>query len=57
MLGFAILRSQKDQVLGMSSLVFGILLIGAGALAYFANAALKPGGWALPPEEKPQSAV
>ncbi len=51
LLGFSILRSQHEQVLGMSSFAFGILLIGAGVLVYFLNLALKPAGWA-PAAEK-----
>src|SRR5438552_18641184 len=34
LLGFSILRSQHEQVLGMSSFAFGLLLIGAGVLVY-----------------------
>jgi amino acid transporter len=52
LLGFSIVRSQHEQVLGISSFAFGILLIVAGVLAYFANLALKPAGWA-PVVEKP----
>jgi amino acid transporter len=51
LLGFSILRSQHEQVLGMSSFVFGMLLIGAGVLVYFLNLALKPAGWAPAAEE------
>ena len=46
LLGFSIVRSQTEQVLGMSSFAFGMILIGAGVLAYFVNHALKPAGWA-----------
>jgi amino acid transporter len=46
LLGFAIMRSQSEQILGMSSFTFGILLILAGAVAYFVNIAVKPMGWA-----------
>src|SRR5207248_2582661 len=42
LLGFSVVRSQHEQVLGMSSLSFGIILIGAGVLAYLLNLALKP---------------
>ena len=52
LLGFSIVRSQHEQVLGMSSFAFGMLLIGAGVLAYVLNLALKPAGWA-PVAEKP----
>jgi hypothetical protein len=56
LLGFAILRSEHEVVLGMSSLVFGLIMIGAGILAYAINHALKPAGWA-PPEPKPELAA
>jgi amino acid transporter len=52
LLGFSILRSQTEQVLGMSSFVFGMVVIGAGILAYFLNLALKPAGWTVA-EQKP----
>jgi amino acid transporter len=46
LLGFAIIRSEHEVVLGMSSLWFGLILIGAGVVAYLINHALKPAGWA-----------
>jgi amino acid transporter len=46
LLGFSVLRSQSEQVLGMSSFAFGMLLIAAGVLVYGLNTALKPAGWA-----------
>lgn len=52
LLGFSIFRGQHEQVLGMSDLAFGMILIGAGVLAYLLNTALKPQGWAAP--EKPE---
>jgi amino acid transporter len=52
LLGFSIFRSQHEQVLGMSDLAFGMILIGAGVVAYVLNTVLKPDGWAAP--EKPQ---
>ena len=55
MLGFSIVRSQHEEVLGMSSFAFGMLLIGAGAVAYGLLHAVKPDGWA-PSAEKPQAA-
>ena len=42
----SIVRSQHEQVLGMSSFAFGMLLITAGVLAYILNLKLKPAGWA-----------
>jgi amino acid transporter len=57
LLGFSVVRSQHEQVLGMSSFSFGTLLIGAGVLAYALKHALKPSGWTTPPQEKPQPAA
>jgi amino acid transporter len=55
MLGFSIVRSQHEEVLGMSSFAFGMLLIGAGIVAYTLMHVVKPEGWA-PSAEKPQAA-
>jgi amino acid transporter len=55
LLGFAIVRSQSETVLGMSSFVFGLILMGAGVVAYAINRALKPQGWASA-EPKPELA-
>jgi amino acid transporter len=57
LLGFAIARSQHEQVLGMSSFTFGVILMGVGVVAYFLNHALKPEGWTPQPQEKPQPAA
>ena len=54
LLGFSIMRSQHEQVLGMSSFTFGMILIGAGVLAYALNVAVKPAGWTAT-GENPQS--
>jgi len=54
LLGFSIMRSQHEQVLGMSSFAFGMILIGAGVLAYALNVAVKPAGWTAT-GENPQS--
>ena len=56
MLGFAILRSEHEVVLGMSSLWFGLIVIGAGVVAYVINHALKPAGWASE-QPKPEMAA
>jgi amino acid transporter len=45
LLGFSVVRSQSEHVLGISAFAFGMLLIGAGVVAYFVNVALKPAGW------------
>ena len=56
MLGFSIFRSEHETVAGMSSFAFGMILIGAGVVAYILNHALKPEGWAAG-AEKPQVAA
>jgi amino acid transporter len=55
LLGFSVVRSQTEQVLGMSSFAFGMLLIAAGVVAYVLNHALRPQGWA--PARKPEAAA
>ena len=55
LLGFAVIRSEREVVLGMSALLFGLIVIGAGVLVYLINHALKPAGWA-PTEPKPELA-
>jgi amino acid transporter len=57
LLGFSVFRSQSEQVLGMSSFAFGMILIGAGVVAYGLNHALKPAGWRAAAEEKPRPAA
>jgi amino acid transporter len=53
LLAFSVVRSQHEQVLGMSSFSFGLLLIGSGVLAYLLNTALKPAGWGAAEEAEP----
>ena len=57
LLGFSVIRSEHESVLGMSSFAFGMILIAAGFLAYAVNHLLKPAGWAGMREEKPQPAA
>jgi amino acid transporter len=57
LLGFAVVGSEHESVLGMSSFAFGMILIAAGFVAYFINHALKPAGWTAPSESKPQPAA
>jgi amino acid transporter len=45
LLGFSIIRSETEHVLGVSSFAFGMILIAAGMVAYAIKHALKPGGW------------
>jgi amino acid transporter len=51
LLGFALVRSESEQVWGMSSFTFGAIVIGAGVVAYVLKQVLKPAGWALPQEQ------
>jgi hypothetical protein len=57
LLGFSVVRSQSEQVWGMSSFSFGMILIAAGVVAYLLNRFLKPEGWtspaAIPADERP----
>jgi amino acid transporter len=53
LLGFSVIRSEHESVLGMSSFAFGMILIAAGFVAYAVNHLLKPGGWTVH-EERPQ---
>jgi len=57
LLAFSVIRSEHESILGMSSLAFGMILIGAGVVAYFVNHALKPEGWAEAPKNNPQPAA
>ena len=52
LLGFSVVRSQTEQIWGMSSFAFGMILIAGGIVAYGLNHLLKPGGWTVPAEEK-----
>jgi amino acid transporter len=51
LLGFAIARSEHEVVLGMSSFFFGLIVVGAGVVAYVINHAVKPAGWAAVPQK------
>jgi amino acid transporter len=57
LLGLAIFRSETEQVLGMSSFAFGMILIGTGVLAYGLNHMLKPEGWAPVPTQNSETAA
>ncbi len=56
LLGFAVLNSEHEAILGMSAFWFGLIVMGAGVVAYAINHALKPAGWARP-EPKPELAA
>jgi amino acid transporter len=47
LLGFDLVRSQSESILGMSSFAFGALLVAAGVLVYAVNQAVRPAGWAV----------
>jgi amino acid transporter len=53
LLGFDLVRSQSEQIAGMSSFAFGAIVIGAGVLAYILNQVLKPAGWAVGERPEP----
>ena len=45
LLGFAMVHGESEQIWGMSGLVFGLLLIAGGFLAYWAQSAIRKDGW------------
>ena len=56
LLGFAIVRGQSESILGMSAFYFGLIVMGAGVVAYVVNHIVKPSGWAEA-EPKPELAA
>ena len=54
LLGFSVVHSQGERLLGMNALVFGVLLIIAGFLAYW-PCALKNTSWAAVPVPFPEA--
>jgi amino acid transporter len=57
LLGFSVIRSEHESILGMSSFAFGMILIAVGVVAYAVNHLLKPSGWTAPAQGKPQPAA
>jgi amino acid transporter len=55
LLGFSVVRSQSEQVWGMSAFTLGLILIGAGVGAYFLSLVVRPA--ALHSSQKPETAV
>ncbi|HLK34776.1 MAG TPA: APC family permease, partial [Terriglobales bacterium] len=51
LLGFALVHSEGEQILGMSSLLFALLLIGAGLVAYGIKEILRLSGLLAPAPE------
>jgi amino acid transporter len=45
LLGFSVVRSQREQILGMNSLMFGLLVIATGVAAYALHAAVRQRSW------------
>ena len=45
LLGFSVLHSQGEQILGMSGLAFGLLLMGAGVVAFGLRMVVQRLGW------------
>ena len=57
LIGFSVVRSQHESILGMSAFAFGMILVAAGFVAYFVNHALKPEGWSVASAEKAEPAA
>jgi amino acid transporter len=53
LLGFDLVRSQSESVWGMSSFALGVIVVGAGVLAYVLKHALKPAGWTATEKAEP----
>ncbi|HUJ33049.1 MAG TPA: APC family permease [Candidatus Acidoferrum sp.] len=45
LLGFSIVRGQEEQILGMSGVAFGGMLVAGGFAVYFAKSAVARDGW------------
>ncbi len=56
LLGFAIVKGEHEAILGMNAFWFGLIVMGAGVVAYAVNHLVKPAGWAQP-EPKPELAA
>jgi amino acid transporter len=48
LLVFSIVRGERETILGMSSAVFGLILVALGVAAYGMNHWLRPRGWSVP---------
>jgi amino acid transporter len=48
LLGFAIVRGEHESILGMSAFVFGLIVMGAGVVAYVIKHVVKPSGRTVP---------
>jgi amino acid transporter len=56
LLGLAIVTSEHEVVMGISALLFGLIVMGGGVVVYLINHAVKPTGWTAP-EPKPELAA
>jgi uncharacterized membrane protein len=45
LLGFSIVHGAGEEILGISGLAFGLVLIAAGFVVYWATAGLRRGSW------------
>ncbi len=52
LLGFSVVQSQGETVLGMNALLFGALVIAGGFVAYGIKLLLQPTGWFAQPEQE-----
>jgi amino acid transporter len=55
LLGFSVAQGQQEQILGLSSLVFALLLIGGGVIAYGIKEVLRHSGLLAPTPERPSA--
>ena len=55
LLGFDLVRSESEQVWGMSSFALGAVVVGAGVFAYALKLAFKPAGWSVGETPEPVS--
>jgi amino acid transporter len=53
LLGFDLVRSESEQVWGMSSFAFALILVASGVLVYILKQVLKPAGWAIAKSAEP----
>ena len=55
LLGFAIVNSEHEAILGMNALWFGLMLMGAGVVVWAINHLVRPAGWTADvPVPKPE---
>jgi amino acid transporter len=57
LLGFSVVQSKGETVMGMNALSFGLLVIASGFVAYGLKLLLKPTGWFVAAREQEQRAA